>query len=292
MWPQELRNLGAISTICVVFLETIVFFVSKRNENKMGRFSGESFQVPRPLAWFIMEFFSFFIPFCTLLICVRRDGALRTTEFVGLSCFVVHYTARVFCDPIIQAVRIPNSRIPLQTAAFALYYTSVNGFLQGYDAFEAVRRANDDDWFYWPRLILGITLFGFGFVGNRFFDGQLRTLKTSSSFDYVLPSRFFLLHTHTHVHTYPRVQDTKEMNRFNVVAPNYVCECVAMLGYVVLCRFAMGPCLWLYVMFALVVVVVFYTLTRADFKRSSRWGFVRTITIDFIRKNSGNNTLR
>ena len=169
-----------------------------------------------------MEFNSFSIPFATLMIVERLD--FSSSEIVGVSCFTCHYVARVFADPLIFMWRLENPKIPLRTATFAFAYTTLNGLLQAEQAVLVPRGRNQDD--DAARIVLGTTIFVVGFLGNRYFDGVLRTVKENSKGKYVVPS-------------------TRTIDALNVVAPNYFCECFAMCGYVVLCKFSIGSSMWL-----------------------------------------------
>ena len=130
--------------------------------------------IPNRLGWMIMELPSLimFVAFFLL-----GPNQMSIPLIIFLLLFTIHYTNRAIVFPF----RTHTSRklMPLLVAVFAIFFSLVNGFINGY-YFGTVSQVYSNEWLYDIRFILGGSLFLVGMIINLRSDNILLALRKSS----------------------------------------------------------------------------------------------------------------
>jgi steroid 5-alpha reductase family enzyme len=133
------------------------------------------------LGWFLMELpalavFGFFLS--------QNINLFNRIVFTAVLLWGLHYFNRVFIFPIM--IRTARKRIPVLIVVLALFFNTVNGFLNGYwlSHFAA---GQQQGLLIDARLAVGIILFLSGFAINKYHDRLLINLRPSSGNGYKIP---------------------------------------------------------------------------------------------------------
>lgn len=161
----------------------LAFLLSLRIRAPYGRHlaAGWGPTIPNRLGWILMEtpvllVFSFFF----------LSGSFPKSEvhwvFAGL--FYLHYVYRALIFPF--RLRTGGKRMPLAIAGMAILFNCCNGFFLGYGLgnFPTVQ---SNAWFYDPRFIAGLCLFGYGLLTNWWADDRLIRLRKPGEQGYRIP---------------------------------------------------------------------------------------------------------
>ncbi|XP_019726264.1 3-oxo-5-alpha-steroid 4-dehydrogenase 2 isoform X1 [Hippocampus comes] len=156
--------------------------------------------VPARLAWFIQELPAILIP---LLLMLTSHKPYSVGKMLLLGTFCLHYFYRTF----IYSFLVRGQPYPLNAMVGAIFFTSINGFLQGYYLLHC---AQLNEWKTDCRLKIGLLLFYTGMAINIHSDYCLRNLRKSGEVIYKVPKGGLFEY---------------------VSAPNYLGEIVEWFGY-------------------------------------------------------------
>eukprot|EP00020_Sapocribrum_chincoteaguense_P010713 CAMPEP_0170730564 /NCGR_PEP_ID=MMETSP0437-20130122/598_1 /TAXON_ID=0 /ORGANISM="Sexangularia sp." /LENGTH=243 /DNA_ID=CAMNT_0011068767 /DNA_START=1 /DNA_END=732 /DNA_ORIENTATION=+ len=139
-----------------------------------GRYSSRSWGplIPAPIAWFVQEAPSFFIPAIALVYSRRSFHPV-------LYLYLVHYALRTFVYPLLIRGGKPT---PASAALAAFAFCTINGALQTVAASFAVDQPVTS-----VRFILGATVWAVGLLSNWHCDSLLRSLRADGSTGYKIP---------------------------------------------------------------------------------------------------------
>lgn len=139
--------------------------------------AGARFTIQSRFGWLIMEAPSALVIALMLLIAPPESVA----PWLLLALWELHYVHRAFIYPF--RMRAGDKPMPLAIVASAFLFTSVNGFLNGYQLAHA-------DYAHWardPRFALGVVLFMAGFAINQHADHVLLSLRGPGERGYKIP---------------------------------------------------------------------------------------------------------
>ena len=133
-----------------------------------GRFArpGWGPTVPAKWAWMIMEFPALLV---ILFIFLRNGSWTNPVSVVFIILWEIHYVQRTLIYPLI--LKSGNKSFPLLLILFAIFFNSLNGFLNGTFLFEM--QVYSTSWFMDPRFIIGLIVFIGGFLINKQSDKYL-----------------------------------------------------------------------------------------------------------------------
>jgi len=130
------------------------------------------------LSWIIMEAPA---PIVFFILFVFGDNKITPTILVFLTLWLLHYIHRSFIYPF--GLQTSANRIPVFIIIFAIFFNSVNGYLNGRYIF-TFSSGYTNEWLTDPRFIAGLILFIIGFIINRQADNSLRQLRRPDVCDY------------------------------------------------------------------------------------------------------------
>lgn len=167
--------LGWFALAAITFC--VLFFVTAPYGRHAERARGAS--LPSRLGWLIMESPSVLV----FLACyaVGRPGLVAWIFFV---MWQAHYVHRAFVFPF--RLRDPSRPMPLYVVGSALFFTTVNGYLNG-RWLTALGPGYSIDWLIDPRFLVGVGLFVAGFAINQHADRVLFSLRKPGETGYLIP---------------------------------------------------------------------------------------------------------
>ena len=139
-----------------------------------GRHSTKSWgpMISNKWGWFWMELPAFLI-FPLLAIFGPNEKSLLSWILIGM--WIFHYFNRTLIFPF--RIKTKDKKMPLTIVLSAVFFNSVNGFLNGYFiGFIALEKS----FINWLVVCLGISLFGIGFLINYITDKKLIALRKNS----------------------------------------------------------------------------------------------------------------
>jgi len=142
-------------------------------------------KVPVRIMWMIQELPSLLI-FC---FCFFLDGDPQHQKAlvhrIFASCFVIHYFYRALIYPpfLIRS----NNDTPLVVGISAIFFTGINGYIQG-RYIGTYSPIYEDSYLFDPRFIIGISVMAFGFIVNIHSDHILRNLRKPGETIYKIPN--------------------------------------------------------------------------------------------------------
>jgi 3-oxo-5-alpha-steroid 4-dehydrogenase 1 len=163
VWPWVLIGL-------MVFLT--LFFVSApygRHNRK-----GWGWQIDNRLGWIVMEIIS---PLVFAYFFLSGNQAKSLTMWIFASLWIGHYLNRSIIFPL--RLQTNGKKMPLTIALMAVFFNSVNGFLNGY-YLGNLSGVYANDWWFNPLTIIGLTLFITGFYINLQADEILLKLRKNT----------------------------------------------------------------------------------------------------------------
>jgi len=175
-------------SILMFIIGFVVYIILQYQPATYGRYSATgrfySVQVPAKIAWFLQEVPAFLIPFGLVLLGYYEMSYHQydTSQLLVLSCFILHYFQRSFIYPLCIVGGKPT---PLYAFLLAFIFCAVNGYMQARGALLLSTYPHD----IWTtiRLVVGITLFIFGFLSNLHSDHVLRNLRKPGETGYKIP---------------------------------------------------------------------------------------------------------
>ena len=175
----ELLNYAWIGVAVIIFL--VLVFTKIRAP--YGRHTSEKWgkMISNKWGWFWMEMPAFLIfPLLTIIGPREKD----TLTWILVSLWVLHYFNRTIIFPF--RLRTSGKKMPLTIVFSAVFFNSMNGFVNGY--FLGFIAPNDLDWNTW-NVFLGIGLFFTGFAINQITDTKLINLRKNST-GYQIPRKW------------------------------------------------------------------------------------------------------
>jgi steroid 5-alpha reductase family enzyme len=115
---------------------------------------------------------------------ISGNGLFNTLVITAVMLWGLHYIHRVFIFPL--QIRTSGKKMPAIIVLFAIFFNTVNGFLNGYWLAHFATEYNPGI-IVNARMTVGVTLFLAGFVINKYHDGILIRLRASSGSGYKIP---------------------------------------------------------------------------------------------------------
>lgn len=192
-----------------VLLGLAVFVVLLKVRAPYGRHAGEGWgpQMGHRLAWFVME-----LPALTVfpVVTVLGENPITLPVLGFLILWVGHYVNRTIVFP--GRMSRTGRRMPIVVVGSALFFNSVNGFLNGH-YIGTIASPYDTGWLTDPRFLVGLGIFAAGMIVNVQSDNVLLGLRRSGGGRYGVPHAGLF--------------------RF-VSCPNYLGEIVEWIGFAIL----------------------------------------------------------
>ena len=132
------------------------------------------------LGWIIMELPALLV---FLWFAVLTTGIINAIVITAVSLWSIHYINRSLIFPF--RIKSSNKRMPIVIMFFAIFFNSMNGFINGYYLSNFSNYSMD--WFLDPRFILGSLVFILGFIINQYHDRILINLRKNSNTGYQIP---------------------------------------------------------------------------------------------------------
>lgn len=170
--------LGWTALALIIFAS--LFFVSApygRHERK-----GWGHTIDPKWGWFVMEFPALTLPFFFFFASQREQNVVALIFFL---MWEIHYVQRALIYPL--AMKKSPHKMPLVVMFMGLFFSVCNGYLNGRYLF-ALSPPSPLRWMSDPRFILGVLLFGTGFVINVQSDSILRALRREGKTGYKIPT--------------------------------------------------------------------------------------------------------
>lgn len=166
-----------------IAIAVVIFPVLLKITAPYGRHSKTNWgpMINNNLGWFLMELPAFAI-FVGLVISGNGLSVNIITLFMGL--WFIHYFHRAIIFPL--RLRTRKKKMPVLIMVFAVFFNSVNGFINGY-WFGYLSPGYEISWLYDPRFIVGGLLFVLGFFINQYHDKLLLDLRKKNPGEYKIP---------------------------------------------------------------------------------------------------------
>ncbi len=146
-----------------------------------GKFSRKGWgpRINSLFAWMIME-----VPAAaTILVFAIIYRETISWGWVFLAIWEFHYIYRTFIFPL--KMHHGRKTFPLSMAVTAMIFNFINGFINGAHLFR-LRPVTDPSWFYSPRFIIGLIIFGIGFAIHFDSDRRIQKQKPGPG-HYIIP---------------------------------------------------------------------------------------------------------
>jgi len=169
--------LGWILLACIIF--PILLFVTA----PYGRYSNRRWgtTISNRAGWILMEAPSLII-FSYFILSGKADKNI--VLWIIASLYILHYMNRAFIYPF--RIKTRGKRMPLLIVFMAVFFNTVNGFLNGY-YIGTLQDHYHHDWLTRPGFLAGILLFITGMVINVSADEKLIHLRKSRTNGYQIP---------------------------------------------------------------------------------------------------------
>jgi hypothetical protein len=166
-----------------IVMALVIFPVTLSITAPYGRHSKTTWgpMISNKLGWFLME-----LPSLAVFAYFFLSGPQQkdTVTWVLFGLYSLHYVNRVFIYPL--RTKTKNKKMPVVIMLFAVFFNLMNGFIIGY-WLGYVSFGFGPDYLTNPRFIIGIILFGVGFIINQDSDRRLLKLRKSGSNGYSIP---------------------------------------------------------------------------------------------------------
>ncbi len=157
----------------------VLFFVSAPYGRHIRRGWGPL--IPNNLGWIIMETPAVLV----FAICFAGGSAMKNLPillFFGL--WELHYVNRALIYPL--TIRDGRKKMPLAVILMGFAFTLGNTFANGRYLF-TLSGGYPQSWLHDPRFLIGVSLFGVGFIINNWADLALRALRKPGETGYHIP---------------------------------------------------------------------------------------------------------
>jgi len=169
-----------------ILLACVIFLILLKIPAPYGRHSSQKWgiTVSNRMGWVFMELPAL-LPF--LYFVFTGNGEKNAVVWTIVILFSLHYINRSLIYPF--RIKTRNKRMPLIIVIMAVFFNTMNGFINGY-YLGTLQHQYQDDWFKHPVFIVGLILFITGMVINMAADDRLIHLRKSSSNGYQIPYGF------------------------------------------------------------------------------------------------------
>jgi len=166
-----------------ILLACIIFLVLLKIPAPYGRHTSKMWgvTVPNRMGWLLMELAAL-LPFLCFVFAGSREK--NSVVWIIVILFSLHYVNRSLIYPF--RIKTKNKRMPLAVVFMAVFFNTVNGFLNGY-YLGSLQNQYSIDWFKHPFFISGFILFVIGMIINMSADNQLIQLRKNSMNGYQIP---------------------------------------------------------------------------------------------------------
>jgi len=166
--------------VIALLVFTILFFISAPYGRHIRRGWGPS--VNNKLGWIIMEAPA---PLIFAICFLLGNNRIAISTLIFLALWLSHYIHRAFIYPF--GLQNSTNRMPVFIIVSAIFFNSVNGYLNGRYLF-TFSAGYSNEWLFDPRFIVGFLIFLAGFAINRQADNTLRQLRQPSEYGYRVSS--------------------------------------------------------------------------------------------------------
>lgn len=189
-------------------LGTLTFLVVSKIRAPYGRHTQEGWgiMIPNKLGWIIMEMPALLL---TPIIALSGPNELDQYSLLLISLWVIHYSNRTIIFPL--RIRTSGKKMPITIILSAIFFNSVNGFVNGYYLGYIYDGSMKDNMLS-AHMILGLLLFFMGFYINNMADSKLISLRKNST-GYQIPRGWLFEY---------------------ISCPNHFGEIIEWMGYAVL----------------------------------------------------------
>lgn len=166
-----------------VLIPLIIFILLLFVNAPYGRYISNKWGllINNKIGWFLMELpalavFVFFFLF--------KSEQKNVVVWLFFAFWTFHYSYRSLLYPFIT--RTSSKKIPFLIVLFAIFFNSVNGFLNGY-YFSHIKPFYEISWLWDIRFISGTLMFFIGMIINRSADKYLISLRKPGETGYKIP---------------------------------------------------------------------------------------------------------
>jgi 3-oxo-5-alpha-steroid 4-dehydrogenase 1 len=193
-----------------ILLACVIFLILLKIPAPYGRHSSKKWgiTISNRMGWVFMELPAL-LPF--LYFVFTGNGEKNAVIWTIVILFSLHYINRSLIYPF--RIRTKNKRMPLVIVIMAVFFNTMNGFVNGY-YLGTLQHQYRNDWFKHPVFIAGFILFITGMVINMAADNRLIHLRKNSINGYQIPHGFLFS---------------------NISCPNFFGEIIEWGGFALLC---------------------------------------------------------
>jgi hypothetical protein len=169
-----------------IIVACIVFLVLLKIPAPYGRHTSKKWgiTISNRMGWLLMELPAW-LPF--LYFVFTGTGEKNAVVWTIVFLFCLHYINRSLIYPF--RIKTKNKRMPLAIVFMAVFFNTVNGFVNGY-YLGTLQSQYTNDWFGQPAFIAGSILFFTGMIINMAADNRLIHLRKKSTNGYQIPTGF------------------------------------------------------------------------------------------------------
>ncbi|MFT6286923.1 MAG: 3-oxo-5-alpha-steroid 4-dehydrogenase 1 [Halieaceae bacterium] len=205
-----------------------------------GRFGAtdKGIKLGSKIGWIVMEFPGLLV---FPIVFFMGKNAMQPVPLFFLCVWMCHYTNRALVTPLLMRVQ------PGSTSSFGLSVVFAGWFTLGMHGYFNAAYISElgtqytNDWFFDPRFIGGLTVYGFGFCLNIVSDSILRNLRSKNP-----------------VHGEPRYKIPYGGGFRFVSCPQYLGEIISFIGFAIM-TWNLGAVFVLAITFANLVPRALYT---------------------------------
>jgi len=169
-----------------ILLACAIFLILLKIPAPYGRHSSQKWgiTISNRRGWVFMELPAL-LPFLYFVFTGNGDKNIVVWTIVAL--FSLHYINRSLIYPF--RIKTKNKRMPLVIVIMAVFFNTMNGFVNGY-YLGTLQHQYQIDWFGKPVFIAGFILFITGMIINMAADNKLIHLRKSRTNGYQIPFGF------------------------------------------------------------------------------------------------------
>jgi 3-oxo-5-alpha-steroid 4-dehydrogenase 1 len=169
-----------------IILACAVFLILLKIPAPYGRHTSKKWgiTISNRMGWLFMELPAL-LPF--LYFVFTGNGEKNAVVWTMVILYCLHYVNRSMIYPF--RIKTKNKRMPLVIVIMAVFFNTMNGFVNGY-YLGTLQHQYQDNWFKHPVFIAGFILFVTGMIINMAADDKLINLRKSSTNGYQIPYGF------------------------------------------------------------------------------------------------------